>query len=187
MRNAKTCFLSIALITLPFFGLSCGLPYEDSALYSVLQALNFRVTKIEAAQPARLDRLDVLFLWKLNETLDTQEIGEIHRFVKDGGILIVAGDHKSLDSLLSDYGLEMRRASRPLRTSRRIPIDPIFPNRPVDEIYSTTNVAIQSMERDIAPLFGQETDYSVVTFREGNGRVFFMSCPDIFTYCWTQR
>ena len=151
-------------------------------LYSGLRGLKFRVTKIEATQPARLDRLDVLFLWQLNETLDAQEIEEIHHFVKNGGILIVAGDHKSLDSLLSDYGLEMRRASKPLKISRRIPIDPIFPNRPVDEIYSTTNVAIQSMERDMAPLFGQETDYSVVTFREGEGRVFFLSCPDIFTY-----
>ncbi len=151
-------------------------------LYSVLRALNFRVTKIEAAQPARLDRLDVLFLWKLSETLDAEEIEDIHLFVKDGGILIVAGDHGSLDSLLFDYGLEMHRASKPLKISRRIPIDPIFPNRPVDEIYSTTNVAIQSMERDMAPLFGQEVDYSVVTFREGAGRVFFISCPDIFTY-----
>lgn len=151
-------------------------------LYSVLRALKFRVTKIEAIQPARLDRLDVLFLWQLNETLDAQEIEEIHHFVNDGGILIVAGDHKSLGSLLSDYGLEMRRASKPLKTSRRIPSDPIFPSRPVDEIYSTTNVAIRSMGRDIAPLFGLETDYSVATFREGDGRVFFMSCPDIFTY-----
>ena len=151
-------------------------------LYSVLRGLKFRVTKIEAAQPARLDRLDVLFLWQLNEALDVQEIEEIHHFVKNGGTLIVAGDHKSLDSLLSNYGLEMRRASQPLKTSRRIPIDPIFPNHPVGEIYSTTNVALQSMEREMAPLFGQETDYSVVTFREGDGRVFFMSCPDIFTY-----
>ena len=156
--------------------------YEDSAPYSVLKALNFRVTKIEAAQPARLDRLDVLFLWQLSETLDTEEIEEIHRFVKDSGTLIVAGDHESLDSLLFDYGLEMHRASKSLKISHRIPIDPIFPNRPVDEIYSTTNVAIQSIEREIAPLFGQEADYSVVTFREGDGRVFFMSCPDIFTY-----
>ena len=151
-------------------------------LYSVLRGLKFRVTEIEAAQPARLDRLDVLFLWKLDEALDTQEIEEIHHFVEDGGTLIVAGDHESLDSLLSDYGLEMRRASRPLKISRRIPVNPIFPNRPVDEIYSTTNTAIPSMGRDMAPLFGQETDYSVVTFREGDGRVFLMSCPDVFTY-----
>lgn len=181
MRNAKTCLLSIALIALPFLGFSCNLPYEDSVLYGVLQALEFRVTEIEAMQPARLDRLDVLFLWKLDEALDTQEIEEIHYFVEDGGTLIVAGDHESLDSLLSDYGLEMRHASRPLKISRRIPVNSIFPNHPVDEIHSNTNAAIQSMGRDMAPLFGQETDYSVVTFREGDGRVFFMSCPDIFT------
>ena len=69
---------------LPFFGLSCGLPYEDSVLYSVLQAMKFRVTKIEAVQPARLDRLDVLFLWQLNEALDAEEIEDIHHFVEDG-------------------------------------------------------------------------------------------------------
>lgn len=182
MRNTKTYLLGIALIALPFLGLSCNLPYEDSVLYSVLRELNFRVTEIEAAQPARLDQLDVLFLWKLDEALDTQEIEEIHHFVEDGGTLIVAGDHESLDSLLFNYGLEMRRASIPLKISRRIPVNPIFPNHPVDEIYSNTNAAIQSMGRDMAPLFGQETDYSVVTFREGEGRVFFMSCPDIFTY-----
>ena len=100
VRNVKTRFLSIALIALPFFGLSCDLLYEDSAPYSVLQASKFRVTKIEAAQPARLDRLDVLFLWRLNEALDTQEIEEIHHFVEDGGTLIVTGDHESLDSFV---------------------------------------------------------------------------------------
>ena len=74
----------------------------------------------------------------------------------------------------------MRKASNSLETSRRIPIEPIFPNRPVNEIYSSTDYAIQSSERDIAPLYGQDEDYSIVTFGEGEGRAFFISCPDIF-------
>ncbi len=182
MRNSKTCLLSIALIVLSFFGLSCDQLYQGSALYRVLRALKFRVTKIKAEQPARLDRLDVLFLRQLHETLDEEEIEEIHHFVEGGGTLIVAGNHRALDSLLFDYGLEMRNASKPLETSRRIPMAPIFPNRPVNEIYSRTDFAIRPIEQDVAPLFGQETDYSIVTFRKGDGRAFFMSCPYIFNY-----
>jgi hypothetical protein len=147
-----------------------------------MRALKFRVTSIEAEQPARLDRVDVLFLWRLREALDGKEIEKIRHFVESGGTLIVAGDHQALDSLLFDYGLEMRNASKPLETSQRIPIDPIFPNRTVNEIYSRTNFSIQPIERDVAPLFGRGTDYSIVTFREGNGRAFFISCPYIFSY-----
>ena len=181
VKNFKACLLCISLIALCFLESSCGLPDQESVLYRVMQRLKFRVTKIKAAQPARLDRLDVLFLWRLRRELDEQDIEEIHRFVEDGGTLIVAGDHESLNSLLLDYGLEMRKASNSLETSRRIPTDPIFPNRPVDEVYSNTDYAIQQTERDVAPLFGQGTDYSIVTFHEGEGRAFFISCPNIFT------
>ena len=180
VRNAQNCILSIALVVFAFFQFSCDSLVHESVLYRVMQKLKFRVTKIEAAQPARLDRLDVLFLWDLRRELDKQEVEEIHQFVEDGGTLIVAGDHESLKSLLLDYGLEMRKASNSLETSRRIPIEPIFPNRPVNEIYSSTDYAIQSSERDIAPLYGQGEDYSIVTFGEGEGRAFFISCPDIF-------
>ncbi len=180
MRNSDTCLLCIVLFALLFLELSCDLPDQESALYRVMQALKFRVTKIEAAQPARLDQLDALFLWRLRGELNEREIEEIHHFVEDGGALIVAGDHESLDPLLHDYGLEMRKASNPLETSRRIPTDPIFPNRPVDEIHSGTEYAIQPIERDVAPLYGQGADYSIVTFREGDGRAYFISCPKIF-------
>ena len=180
MRNAKYRILSIILVTFAFFQFSCDSLVNESVLYRVMRKLKFRVTKIEAAQPARLERLDVLFLWQLHRELDEKEIEEIHGFVEDGGTLIVAGDHESLNSLLLDYGLEMRKASNSLETSRRIPIEPIFPNRPVNEIYSSTDNAIQSSERDIAPLYGQDEDYSIVTFGEGEGRAFFISCSDIF-------
>ena len=181
MKNSKACLLCIALIALCFLESSCSLPDQESVLYRVMQRLKFRVTKINAAQPARLDRLDALFLWSLRRELSDQEIEGIHRFVEDGGTLIVAGDHESLNSLLHHYGLEMRKASNSFETSRRIPTDPIFPIRPVDEVYSNTDYAIQQTERDVAPLFGQGTDYSIVTFHEGEGRAFFISCPNIFT------
>ena len=50
----------------------------------------------------------------------------------------------------------------------------------MDEIYSNTDYAIQSSEGDVAPLYGQGTDYSIVTFHEGDGHAVFMSCPEIF-------
>ena len=178
--NAQNCIFSIALVVFAFFQFSCDSLVNESVLYRVMQKLKFRVTKIEATQPARLDRLDVLFLWQLHRELDEKEIEEIYGFVEDGGTLIVAGDDESLNSLLLDYGLEMRKASHSLETSRRIPIEPIFPNRPVNEVYSNTDYAIQSSERDIAPLYGQGEDYSIVTFGEGEGRALFISCPDIF-------
>ena len=180
VKSSKTRLFCIALIALSLLELSCDLPDQESVLYRVMRGLKFRVTKIEAAQPARLDRLDALFLWRLRHELDEEEIDEIHRFVEEGGTLIVAGDHESLDYLLLEYGLEMRQASKSLETSRRIPTDPIFPDRPVEDIYSSTGYAIQPTDREVAPLYGQGEDYSIVTFLEGDGRVYFISCPDIF-------
>ncbi len=180
MTSFRTCLFSISLIVLSFFELSCDVLDQGSTLYGVLRELKFRVTEIKVEQPARLNRLDVLFLRQLNEALDEGEIEEIHHFVERGGTLIVAGDRSVLESLLFDFGLEMRKASKPLETSQRILVAPVFPDRPVKEIFSRTDVAIQPIERDVAPLFGKEMDYSIVTFREGDGRAFFMSCPYIF-------
>ena len=182
MRFSRTCLLSIALIAFSFIGISCNLFYQGSTLYRVLRALKFRVTSIESEQPTRLDRVDVLFLWQLGEALDKEEIEKIRNFVEGGGTLIVAGYHQALDSLLLDYGLEMRQASKLLEISKRVPINPIFPNRPVSEIYSKTKYSIRPIKRGVAPLYGHGEDYSVVTFRVGNGRAFFISCPYVFSY-----
>ena len=181
MRNTKTYLFRVALITLSIFQLSCDVMNQGSTLFRVMRALKFHVTEISVEQPARLKRLDVLFLWQLDKALDEGEIEEIHDFVEGGGTLIVAGDRSAFDSLLLDYGLEMRKASKRMEISQRIPVDPYFPDRPVNEISSRTDFAIQPIERDAAPLFGKEMDYSIVTFREGDGRAYFMSCPYIFT------
>ena len=186
MRNAKNLILGTALAVLALFEVSCESLAYESVLYRVMRKLKFGVTKIDAAQPARLDRLDVLFLWDLRHELDKQEIEEIHQFVEEGGTLIVAGDHESLESLLLDYSLEMRTASNSLEISNRIPIEPIFPDRPVNEVHSGTDNAIQSSEREVVPLYGQGEDYSMVTFSEGEGRVLFSSCPDIFSWSGLQ-
>ena len=154
MKVSRIYLLSIALIAFSFFGVSCNLLYQGSTLYRVLRALKFRVTSIESEQPTRLDRMDVLFLWRLREALDGEEIEKIRHFVEGGGTLIVAGEHQALDSLLLDYGLEMRKVSKPLEISKRVPINPIFPNRPVSEIYSRTNFSIRPIKRDVAPLYG---------------------------------
>ena len=179
--NAQNCILGIALVVIAFFQFSCDSLVNESVLYRVMRASKFRVTKINATQPARLGRLDVLVLWDLRRELGEEDIEEIHRFVKEGGTLIAAVENDALDSLLLDYGLQIHRASNPLRVSRRIPTEPIFQNRPVDEIYSSTNYVFHPAVRDIAPLYGHGTDYSVVTFHEGEGRAYFFSCPDIFT------
>lgn len=181
MRHAKYYTLGVVLAVLTFFQYSCDSLAYESALYRVMRKLKFRATEIAASQPARLDRLDVLILTELRQELDKQEIEQILQFVEEGGTLIVAGDHESLQSLSLEYGLEIRKVSNSLETSHRIPIEPIFPNRPVNEIYSSTDYAIHSSQRDVAPLYGQGEDYSIVTFGEGEGRVFFSSCPDIFS------
>ncbi len=180
MTVIRICHFSISLIILSFFGVSCDQLYQGSTLYEVLRALGFRVTEISIDEPARLNRLDVLFLQQLNKALEEGEIEEIHKFVAEGGTLIAAGDTSTLDSLLFDYGLEMHETLKTLETSQRIPVAPVFSDRPVDEIFSKTEYAFRSIERDITPLFGRGTDYSVVTFREGDGRAYFISCPFIF-------
>ena len=182
--SLPSCFLKIALIVCVCFVLSAcdGLERRGSTLNSVLLALNFRVTAISDVTPAQLARFDVLFLWQIREALAEEEIGKIRDFVAGGGTLIVAGEDAELNSLFAAYGFELRAAQSELIDAERIPREPLFPARPVARIHARTDffIAGTGSDEEVVPLYGRGTEYAVITFRRGNGRVFFMSCPYIF-------
>ena len=173
----------IVLIALVCFAVSScdGLERRGSTLHSVLRALQFRVTEISSLSPARLDRFDVLFLRQILTVLPHEEIQRIQEFVKGGGTLIAAGDDTELESLFAAYGFELHTSESPLRYAERIPSEPLFPARPVAKIRSLANVVITGTNEDVVPLYGRGTERIIVTLRHGNGRVFLMSCPFIFS------
>ena len=176
--------LKIALIVSICFLLSAcdGLDRRGSTLNSILRVLKFRVTEISDLTPAQLDRFDVLFLRQIRRALPEEEIQKIRDFVAGGGTLIAAGEDAALNTLFEAYGFELRAAQSELIDAERMPREPLFPARPVARIRARTDFFIAGIgsDADVVPLYGRGTESAVITFRQGEGRVFFMSCPYIF-------
>ncbi len=193
-RRTYRVLLQKLLIGCVCFILGCDGLDRGSTLHNILHALKFRVTKISALSPVQLDRLDVLFLRELSKALTDEEIEEIRDFVRDGGILVAAGDSEKFDSLLSAYRLRGRKLETVLSNSQRLLKSPLFPTRPVPEIRSRTDFLIELADEpvpdgEVIPLYGFVRDgsgldsiveFSIVGYFEGKGRAFFISCPYIF-------
>ncbi len=199
MKITKEIFLIIllcaVLVIITFFVLqrstqstSSDTPYSTYSgslngvkpLYDTLKKLNFRVERVRAEPYTLSPNLSVLFLVQPHDVLKAETRVEMQAFVEQGGILVVATT-QNLHGLVSDYGLEIVEAEKPLITSLRLAPNPFFEDTPVDHFISFTACGIHPVERELAPLFGVGTEYSLVTFRVGAGRVFVLSCPYIFT------
>ena len=165
-----TCFL-----------VSCDAPRYGPVLDQILRKLKFRVAEISAAYPARLDRYDVLFLHELDKAPTETEVRDIQNFVNTGGTLIVAGDNEVLADLYLAYGLELQKLTKRMIFSQRIPEEPLFSERPVDEIRTATDMVIEPFGREAAVLYAREHDAAIVTLRDGEGRVFFIVSDYMFT------
>ncbi len=172
-------FLSI-LIALICFQISCDSFVDGTVLHQTLRKLKFRVTEISEIYPARLERYDALFLQDLHKAPTETEVKGIQRFVDGGGTLIVAGDNPLLNGLFSVYGLELRQLSERQEFSRRIAGKPFFPRHPVDVIRVRTNSVLEPMTREVAMLYKTEGGATVVTLRDGEGRIFFIASAYLF-------
>ena len=153
---------------------------DRMVLYRTLRKLEFRVSVISSAYPARLDRYDALFLHDIYKAPTETEVQDIKNFVSDGGILIVAGENQALSQLYSAFGLELRELTTKLWHSQRIPDEQLFPQHPVDEVYTGTDSTIEPSEREVAVLYGKENDAVIVTLRDGEGRAFFIASDKLF-------
>ena len=153
-------------------------------LYRTLRKLKFRVSEISATYPARLDRYDALFLQDIDKAPTETEVQDIKKFVNDGGTLIVAGENQAFSQLYSTFGLELRALKTKLWHSQRIPEERLFPQHPVDEVYTATDATIASSEREVAVLYGRENDAVIVTLRDGEGRAFFIASDKLFSQYW---
>ena len=163
------------------FLVSCDAPRYGPVLDQILRTLKFRVAEISAAYPARLDRYDVLFLHELNKAPTETEVRDIQNFVNTGGTLIVAGDNEVLADLYLAYGLELQELTQRMIFSQRIPEEPLFSERPVDEIRTATDRVIEPFGREVAVLYAREHDAAIVTLRDGEGRAFFIASDYMFT------
>ena len=86
-----------------------------------------------------------------------------------------------LDGLFKIYGLELRDFSETQEFSR-IADKPFFWRYPVAEIrVRTDSVIIESVEREVAVLYRTADGAVVVTFRDGEGRVFFIASAYLFS------
>ena len=174
--------LGFILIALICFQISCDSLVDVTVLHRALRKLKFRVTEISEIYPARLERYDALFLQDLHKAPTETEVKGIQSFVNDGGTLIVAGNNRVLDGLFNIYGLELREFSKTQEFSRRIADKPFFSRHPVDEIRVRTDaVIIEPVEREVVVLYRTEDGAAVVTFREGEGRVFLIASAYLFS------
>ena len=175
----KVSFILIALIC---FQISCDSLESRTVLHRALRKLKFRVTEISEIYPTRLERYDALFLQDLHKAPTETEVKGIQSFVNDGGTLIVAGDKRGLDGLFKMYGLELREFSETQEFSRRIADKLFFSRNPVDVIrVRTDSVIIEPVDREVAVLYESENGAVVVTFRDGEGRVFFIASAYLFS------
>ena len=180
MRGTKFSFIFIAFIC---FQMSCDSLEDGTVLHQALRKLKFRVTEISEVYPARLERYDALFLQDLHKAPTETEVKGIQSFVKDGGtLIIVAGDNRVLDGLFKIYGLELREFSKTQEFSRRIADKPFFSRHPVGEIrVRTDSVIIEPVEREVAVLYRTANGAVIVTFRDGEGRVFCIASAYLFS------
>ena len=182
MRIVRVSIFIFILIGLICFQISCDSLESRTVLHRALRKLKFRVTEISEIYPARLERYDALFLQDLHKAPTETEVKGIQSFVNDGGTLIVAGDKRGLDGLFKMYGLELREFSETQEFSRRIADKPFFSRNPVDEIRVRTDaVIIEPVDREVAVLYESEDGAVVVTFRDGEGRVFCIASAYLFS------
>ena len=181
MRIVRTSILSVILIAFACFLNSCDSPGYGPVLYQILRKLEFRVTEISAAYPARLDRYDVLFLHALDKAPTEKEVRDIQDFVNTGGTLIVAGNSKVLDGLFSAYGLELQELTDRLEFSERIIEEPLFSAHPVEAVRTQTDFVIEAIGREVAVLYGREDDATIITLRDGEGRAYFIASDYLFS------
>lgn len=93
----------------------------------------------------------------------------------------MAGNSEVLADLFSTYGLELQALTKRLAFSQRIPVEPLFPEHPVDEVRTDTNFVIEAFGREVAVLYGREDDATIVTLRDGDGRAFFITSDYLFS------
>ena len=182
MKIVRPSIFSLILSALVCFQFSCDSLAQGTTLYRVLRKLKFHVTEISEVYPARLDRYNVLFLQDLHKAPTETEVKDIQDFVNEGGTLIVAGDDRALDGLFKAYDLQLRELPKRQEFTSRVPAEPFFPQRPVDEIRVRTNFVIEPVERKVAVLYGTEDAAVIVTLREGKGRAFFIASAYLFTH-----
>ena len=184
MRIVRISIFSFILIAFTGSQFLADAWTDSEVLSRVLRKLKFRVSEISAAYPAHLDRYDTLLLHDINKAPTEKEVQDIKNFVNTGGTLIVAGENQALRQLYSAFGLELRALTQKLWHSRRIPEEPLFSQRPVDEVYTGTDSTIAPLEREVAVLYGRENDTVIVTLHNGEGRAFFIASDDLFSQYW---
>ena len=116
-KSPKIVFSALHWLYLLFSNFRVILLSMKACFIVFCRQLKFRVTKIEASPTCAARPVGcAISVAATSRNWTRKEIEEIYGFVEDGGTLIVAGgDHESLNSLLLDYGLEMRKASNSLR------------------------------------------------------------------------
>ena len=185
MRIVRISIFSFILILFTGSQFSADAYMTDRmVLYRVLRKLKFRASEISSAYPARLDRYDALFLHDIDKAPTETEVQDIKNFVNTGSTLIVAGENQALSQLYSAFGLELRALKTKLWHSQRIPEERLFPQHPVDEVYTGTDSTIAPSEREVAVLYGRENDAVIVTLRHGEGRAFFIASNKLFNKYW---
>ena len=169
---------------------SCDYFESGGTLTRILRKLKFQVTEISNNYPSRLKKYDVLLLQDLKIAPIENEIRKIQDFVKEGGILVVcSGSDKAIDGLLETYDLKLNKLHNSLEFTKRMNPHPYFPDQPLNEIRPRTYYVIESLGRDITILYGTDDKGTVVTFKDGEGTVFFISSSYMFDEngLWTEE
>ncbi len=159
--------------------------YDDGAraLYLLLDKMGYDVKRIRSEPYTLPKKLKMLFLLEPSRfnSVNADSVNIIDEWVRQGNILIVAGTGvDELDEFFKMYKLKLHTLKNLLMESGSL--QTVFQNPPVELIRPFTNYVIDAPSKKVIPLFGsRQGDHTVISFQIGQGRVFALSCPYVFT------
>ena len=165
--------------------------YDDGAraLYLLLDKMGYNVKRIRSEPYTLPEELKMLFLLEPSRfnSVNADSVNIIDEWVRQGNILIVAGtDVDELDEFFKMYTLKLHTLKNLLPESRSL--QTVFQNPPVELIRPFTNYVIDAPSKKVIPLFGsRQGDHTVISFRIGQGRIFALSCPYVFTNSYMDK
>ncbi len=154
-------------------------PDGAKLLYLWLSNLGYSVHTLDQS-PLSLSRSDeVLFVLATNDAFTTAELGDLDRWIKSGGTLIVARDTTQPGRLLDHYQTPLARMWSPVE---RAPLRlPALDWPPVGEAQVHASYKLR-LKREVAVLhIGDQNTPLLVSFGLGEGKVFVMSTVYPFT------
>ncbi|MBI4495021.1 MAG: DUF4350 domain-containing protein [Chloroflexi bacterium] len=160
-----------------FVPLTTYSPQPDGAraLALWLEAMGEPVLRLEASPYALDPSVQVLFVLEPSSFFEPAHGEALEAWVRQGGMLVLAGNHLPARPLLQRFGLEPRPVAP--RVERAGPAQPLFPALPVREVVLRAPDVLEVRGRAVVPLLAEGEQLLGASVEVGQGRVVVLASP----------